>query len=106
MPHTPEQASEASHAPARGELVWDTTTNRVGEVMDNRWSRCQLRPPAGGTEWHAAPENLVSVTVRRPRCEECGRIKDAYYTASREGDGAAAAHWATAMGLHQRAAHA
>ncbi|MFC4514198.1 hypothetical protein [Streptomyces ehimensis] len=105
MSHTPEQTSEASLGLKRGDLVLDTATGRVGEVMDNRWNRYQLRPLGGGREWHANPLNLVSPRMNGPRCPECWRIKSAYYAASHEGDREAAARWTTEMGLHQRAAH-
>ncbi|MFI9309145.1 hypothetical protein [Streptomyces triculaminicus] len=108
MPHTPEQAGEApAYTPAVGELVWDAARKRVGEVMDHRWSRYQLRPPGGGIEWHAEPGDVrpSGATRQGQRCEECSRIKSAYYAASRVGDRDGAARWTTAMGLHQWAAH-
>ncbi|GAA3068366.1 hypothetical protein FHS39_001960 [Streptomyces olivoverticillatus] len=105
MPHTPEQTSEAPYQPAVGDLVWDAASKRVGQVMDHRWSRYQLRPPGGGTEWHAAPENVSPTQARQAPCPQCRRIKAERYEAERTGDRKAAAHAATEMGLHQRAAH-
>ncbi|MFI9719732.1 hypothetical protein ACIHFE_08760 [Streptomyces sp. NPDC052396] len=101
MPPTP-------YVPAVGELVWDASRKCVGEVMDHRWSGYQLRPPAGGIEWHAAPEDIRPVpssTGRRPGCTECVRIKTAYYAASRAGNTGEATMLTDAMGRHQRTAH-
>ncbi|MBT2383389.1 hypothetical protein [Streptomyces sp. ISL-11] len=50
------------YAPAVGELVWDRAGKRVGEVMDDQWSRYQLRLPGGGIEWHAAPADIRPAT--------------------------------------------
>ncbi|WP_449477522.1 hypothetical protein [Streptomyces abikoensis] len=35
----------------------DTRTNRLGQVMDLRADRVQLRPPQGGVEWDCPPEH-------------------------------------------------
>ncbi|MFJ6746957.1 hypothetical protein ACIQNI_01995 [Streptomyces sp. NPDC091266] len=48
-------------APVVGTLTLDTRSGRVGRVMDFRWSHVQLRPPEGGTEWDARPEDLRSL---------------------------------------------
>ncbi|MCW7989914.1 hypothetical protein XF35_32855 [Streptomyces platensis subsp. clarensis] len=45
-------------APAVGTLTLDTRSGRVGRVMDVMWSHVQLRPPQGGIEWDAHPEDL------------------------------------------------
>jgi hypothetical protein len=45
-------------APDVGELVYDTTQDRVGEVMDYQGGRAVLRPSGGGIEWEAAPQEL------------------------------------------------
>jgi hypothetical protein len=106
MPPTP-------YVPAVGELVWDASRKCLGEVMegpapDHRWSRYQLRPPAGGIEWHAAAEDIrpvPAVANRHPRCTECVRIKAAYYAAGRAGNRGEATALTEAMGRHQRTAH-
>ncbi|MGI5531353.1 hypothetical protein ACQEVX_29440 [Streptomyces syringium] len=111
MPHTPEQPREAltvtgspsTYTPATGDLVWDTSTKRVGEVMDTQWLRYQLRPLGGGIEWHAAAENLLPVT--QPHCMECDRIKAGHRDATAGGNRRLAEEWTTAMGRHQRTAH-
>lgn len=46
------------NAPAVGTLTLDTRSGRVGRVMDVMWSHVQLRPPQGGIEWDARPEDL------------------------------------------------
>ncbi|QEV54405.1 hypothetical protein CP981_24750 [Streptomyces platensis] len=46
------------NAPAVGTLTLDTRSGRVGRVMDVMWSHVQLRPPQGGIEWGARPEDL------------------------------------------------
>ncbi|MFF7726054.1 hypothetical protein [Streptomyces sp. NPDC008001] len=35
----------------------DTRTNRLGQVVDLRTGRVQLRPPEGGVEWDCPPEH-------------------------------------------------
>lgn len=45
-------------APAVGTLTLDTKSGRVDRVMDVMWSHVQLRPPQGGIEWDARPEDL------------------------------------------------
>lgn len=48
-------------------LVRDRAKGRIGEVMDYRSTsegeRVDLRPPGGGTEWIADPEDLEEVPV-------------------------------------------
>jgi hypothetical protein len=46
----------AEPRPAVGELALDTSTGRVGQVMDHMHGRVQLRPAEGGCEWEAQPE--------------------------------------------------
>ncbi|MEJ8650253.1 hypothetical protein WKI65_19655 [Streptomyces sp. MS1.AVA.3] len=45
-------------APAVGTLTLDTRSGRVGRVMEFRGPDVQLRPPQGGVEWDARPEDL------------------------------------------------
>ncbi|MCL7494853.1 hypothetical protein OG530_25610 [Streptomyces decoyicus] len=45
-------------APAVGTLTLDTRSGRVGRVMDFEGPHVQLRPPQGGIEWDARPEDL------------------------------------------------
>ncbi|MER7153193.1 hypothetical protein [Streptomyces lydicus] len=51
-------------APAVGTLTLDTRSGRVGRVMDFKWSHVQLRPPQGGIEWAARPEDLRPLNPR------------------------------------------
>nr|WP_107416864.1 hypothetical protein [Streptomyces sp. CC53] len=46
-----------------GEAVRDTSTGRVGLVMGRIGGYVQLRPPGGGREWDASPDNLESVPM-------------------------------------------
>jgi hypothetical protein len=46
------------YAPEVGDLVVDTARDKVGEVMDGSGSYVQLRPPGGGLEWDARPDDL------------------------------------------------
>ncbi|WTY64115.1 hypothetical protein OG741_13925 [Streptomyces sp. NBC_01410] len=48
--------------PAIDDLVWDTSTRRVGQVMDHVGSRWLLRPAGGGCEWEADAEGLRPAT--------------------------------------------
>lgn len=114
MAHTPQQPGEAltvasqesSYAPAVGELVWDTAAKRLGQVMDDKWSRYQLRPPGGGIEWNAAPSDVHPIgQAPRPSCTECKRIKDQRAKAAQAGDRELAESWAVAFGRHHRHAH-
>ncbi|MEY9991631.1 hypothetical protein ABIE67_003663 [Streptomyces sp. V4I8] len=41
-----------------GELVYDTTRDRVGEVKDCRAGVVVLRPSGGGPAWEATPGEL------------------------------------------------
>ncbi|MEU2868820.1 hypothetical protein ABZ769_06385 [Streptomyces olivoreticuli] len=56
MAHTPQPAPYAAR---KGELVWDSALDRVGEVTDDRY---RLRPPGGGAEWHAEPRSVRPAT--------------------------------------------
>ncbi|QIY57305.1 hypothetical protein HEP86_25785 [Streptomyces sp. RPA4-5] len=51
-------------APAVGTLTLDTRSGRVGRVMDVMWSHVQLRPPQGGIEWDARPQDLRALGSR------------------------------------------
>jgi hypothetical protein len=44
--------------PAVGSFVVDTRSDRVGRVMAVRSRRLFLRPPAGGCEWEAMPQQV------------------------------------------------
>lgn len=44
--------------PLLGALVRDTSSDRVGVVMDVRGTSVYLRPPGGGIEWTVLPEEL------------------------------------------------
>ncbi|MEV0483326.1 hypothetical protein AB0I69_22310 [Streptomyces sp. NPDC050508] len=45
--------------PQVGDVMKDTTTNRVGKVMGFTGPYVQLRPLGGGIEWDARPERLT-----------------------------------------------
>ena len=45
-------------APEEGTLALDAKTGRIGQVMGHVGPYVQLRPPQGGTEWDARPEDV------------------------------------------------
>ncbi|MDX3853774.1 hypothetical protein PV679_24590 [Streptomyces sp. AK02-01A] len=51
-----------SEAPEVGQLVRDTTRNKVGVVMGEWAGRYSLRPVGGGLEWEAV--NVLPVPAR------------------------------------------
>ncbi|WP_425444517.1 hypothetical protein [Streptomyces alboverticillatus] len=55
-------APEHQFAPEPGAFVVDTRRDKVGQVMGHEGPRLQLRPPRGGREWEAAPEDVRPVT--------------------------------------------
>ncbi|WP_371538190.1 hypothetical protein OG217_25335 [Streptomyces sp. NBC_01023] len=57
------QADEAAEVtpPARGALVYDPATDRVGEFRDNV-AYATLRPLGGGPVWQADPERIRPAT--------------------------------------------
>lgn len=83
MPDDSHQKATEGTAPAEavvddlgvGALVVDTNRQRLGRLMGCYMSRIHLRPPMGGLEWEAAPENVraarpeevVSVPAQAPR---------------------------------------
>lgn len=46
-----------------GAYVIDTSTGRIGQVMDNHGSYTQVRPPHGGLERDCPPEALRVATT-------------------------------------------
>ncbi|MET8678892.1 hypothetical protein ABZW18_15285 [Streptomyces sp. NPDC004647] len=46
-----------------GTLVADSGTGRVGVLMGRVGPRMQLRPPHGGLEWEAEPDNVEPATT-------------------------------------------
>jgi len=74
----PERSGEGAR---RGDVVRDTGTDKVGEVMGFVGPYVQVRPVGGGVEWDARPELLrpvsepealsarVAVAKARPRGE-------------------------------------
>ncbi|MFE0132048.1 hypothetical protein ACFWY6_10795 [Streptomyces sp. NPDC059037] len=52
-----------------GTLVVDTNRMRLGRLMGHEGPYVQLRPPGGGREWDAKPEN-----VRRAHDDELLRV--------------------------------
>ncbi|MEV4431723.1 hypothetical protein [Streptomyces sp. NPDC049585] len=114
-------------APEVGELVLDTTRNRIGEVMQTSAEQVLLRAPGTGRVWEALPQALCPATLAdelrskvaeanarsrqgrgrpaAPRCEACLKIKRRRHQALEAGDQVKAAGMATAMGVHLRMAH-
>ncbi|MBZ6475624.1 hypothetical protein [Streptomyces griseocarneus] len=60
---------ERQPVPETGALVIDARLDKVGQVMGHEGPRLQLRPPRGGREWEAAPEDVRPVT----HAESAGR---------------------------------
>ncbi|MGK7232620.1 hypothetical protein [Streptomyces hygroscopicus] len=53
------RAAQAERAPSRlpvGQLAYDTRRERLGVVMDHIGEYVWLRPPGGGVEWTARPD--------------------------------------------------
>ncbi|MFF3159460.1 hypothetical protein [Streptomyces sp. NPDC057910] len=61
--HEPEPARERPYAPAKGDVVQDSGSKKIGRVMGHVGPYVQLRPVAGGQEWDARPENLAPVKL-------------------------------------------
>lgn len=55
-----------SKLPRTGSYVMDTTRGVIGQVMDYDHDRTcfQLRPPKGGLEWDANPDDVRPATDR------------------------------------------
>ncbi|MFI9200365.1 hypothetical protein [Streptomyces sp. NPDC053048] len=56
-------APERQTALELGAFVVDARRDKVGQVMGHEGPRLQLRPPRGGLEWEAAPEDVRPVTL-------------------------------------------
>lgn len=52
------QDSKPASPPAVGSLVHDTKRNRDGIFMALQAGRFLLRPPGGGREWEAKPDDV------------------------------------------------
>ncbi|MBG0852935.1 hypothetical protein I2W78_14045 [Streptomyces spinoverrucosus] len=52
-----------TYEPLIGDTVEDTGARKIGKVMGIQGPYVQLRPPGGGREWDARPENLRPVPV-------------------------------------------
>jgi hypothetical protein len=46
-----------------GTLARDTRRNKVGRVMGHLGPYVQLRPPSGGREWDAKPEDVQPISA-------------------------------------------
>jgi len=55
---------KSGKSPAVGELVLDAKRDAVGMVMDAQGGRMFLRPPEGGREWEASPDDVRPVPAR------------------------------------------
>lgn len=51
------------NAPDVGDLVYDETTRKIGEVMGSEGPYVQLRPVGGGREWDCDPGQVRPVTA-------------------------------------------
>jgi hypothetical protein len=49
-------------SPPIGSYAFDTTSNRVGQVMGHEGGYVQLRPVGGGREWDCVPETVRQAT--------------------------------------------
>ncbi len=62
--------------PEVGTMARDVSRDRVGRVMAHLYGAVWLRPPGGGQEWTARPEDLTPVTASeslRSRVAELNR---------------------------------
>lgn len=57
-------ASNEQTRPGIGDLAKDTASGKVGIIMGEEAGRVQIRPPSGGREWDALPENVVPPSTR------------------------------------------
>ena len=78
LPLTAHSACDDSgdDLPRVGTMVWDTALDRMGRVMDQEDTCLYLRPPGGGTEWQARPEDVEPLSVSEtlsPRVAEANR---------------------------------
>jgi hypothetical protein len=68
--------------PDVGSMVRDIARDRVGRVMAHLYGAIWLRPPGGGTEWTARPEDVTPVSASeslRGRVAELNRrARNAY----------------------------
>ncbi|MGB8939379.1 MAG: hypothetical protein WCD21_03925 [Streptomyces sp.] len=55
---TPGTEETTSEDPALHPLAIDTRRMRLGRVMGHQGPYVQLRPPGGGREWDARPEDV------------------------------------------------
>ncbi|MDT0342027.1 hypothetical protein [Streptomyces litchfieldiae] len=49
--------------PEVGTMVRDLSRDKVGRVMAHLYGAIWLRPPGGGQEWTARPEDITPVTA-------------------------------------------
>lgn len=49
--------------PGIGDLAKDTSTGRVGVLVDEVGGRFLMRPASGGKEWEVEPDNVGLVTA-------------------------------------------
>lgn len=57
-------ASNQQTRPDVGELAKDSSSGRIGVVMDKAFGRVQIRPIGGGNEWNAMPADVVTPSAR------------------------------------------
>ena len=78
LPLTTQGACErkGNGHPDVGTMVWDSVRDRLGLVMDQERACLYLRPPGGGIEWQARPEDVEPVSASEalsPRVAEANR---------------------------------
>ncbi|MDT0445861.1 hypothetical protein [Streptomyces johnsoniae] len=69
-------ANPPATTPEVGTMARDVSRGRVGRVMAHLYGTVWLRPPGGGQEWTARPEDLAPVTASEslsPRVAELNR---------------------------------
>jgi hypothetical protein len=67
---------DPSAAPEIGSMARDTARDRIGRVMALMSGYVWLRPPDGGREWTARPEDVIPVSASeslRSRIAELNR---------------------------------
>ncbi|SOD67558.1 hypothetical protein SAMN06297387_1326 [Streptomyces zhaozhouensis] len=75
-PHSPDRRGPGAPGLEIGTMARDVTSDQVGRVMAHLSGRVYLRPPGGGREWTANPEDLRPISASeslRARVAEANR---------------------------------
>ncbi|WP_369263223.1 hypothetical protein [Streptomyces sp. R35] len=59
----------SAYEPDVGDLAYDETTRKVGEVVDHVGPYWQLKPPGGGREWDAHGPLRPATQAERLSCD-------------------------------------